>query len=596
MDIYSLLNMTLTNRSLLNTTRLNCSVANTTNCSYTESMAASKGAIYEISTEEQILNVIFLSIIGTVTICGNIIALHAFIVSPELKRNTYYFIASLCVSDLMIACLSIPSWLIIVKNNFKVPNSLMYFQSCLDIFCGTLSIMSLAMIGVERFICIKHALHYHRIMTTRRVFGIITSIIFYAGICTIINYFASAVYQAGTIYYTALQCCILLMAFVIPVSLKIFSYGNIYLEAKRQVAQINKHQTISLGSYVDSDIGTSSTDINEDTDSMGPRMGHSNSRVSWTTSPLAIRKGDLRDSTRDSIITSRSSSPESESLSNHETPTSPTTPLNVKLKGFFKCLNRKNGENLDYNENLNFMNNGDANQRKSVVSRQSTDMSVRSILKKKSSDEDDSYLMEMNFSKDEEKEVFLKENDDKRQRKAASMQEDLKKLFKTQKSVDSEEERSRASSLPASKLVRKSLDVNTLPSVKEERKGSSSPFLRRFRGESRGSVASSPSLSKRLTKQRRQEQKIRRFKKEIRAAKVVGLIMGTFLMCWLPFMIFIVLLILKKPPDISNIVIVVSLHYINSAINPILYVLLNKVYRKAVIKAFKKLKTHFHCD
>ena len=48
--------------------------------------------------------------------------------------------------------------------------------------------------------------------------------------------------------------------------------------------------------------------------------------------------------------------------------------------------------------------------------------------------------------------------------------------------------------------------------------------------------------------------------------------------------------------SMRSFVVAISLHYLNSAINPILYVMLNKVYRKAVVKAFKRLKYYFNCE
>ena len=608
-----------------------------------------------ISENERIINFAFLSIVAAVTVCGNIIALHAFIVTPELKRNTYYFIANLCVSDLMVACLSIPMWLWMVANNFQQPTPpwVVVFHSCLDIYCGTLSIMSLAMIGVERFICIKHALRYHQILTTRRVSVIIGLLMVYAGICTSINYLANNVYRTVSEIYTFLQCVILLMAFVVPVSMKIFSYGNIYQEAKRQIAEINKHQSIGLIESYDDDVGDNGSnfvDIN-DNDSAIIRMEHSasrNSRVSWTASPLARRRKENEDGTdkqRDSIATGRGCSPNSEDLSSQESLDSSKTTFKKSIRAFFRVKSCCRGDAyhqkhhrcqfFDSNENLDKSLPIPLHQQSCTMNRQNTNTSIKSILKKKSSDEDESsYLMEVTFDAKKDKPIPPGNQEQclssgnggkpttlttkKKLRKAASVQETQKNiLLIAQKSTNSEQskdvsnnscdtqERIRALSCPANKSARQSLEVSSSSSngiglfqkqrqdhkEQEPRKGSSSPFLRRFRGES-----NSPSLnSKRLNKQRRHEQKVRRFKKEIRAAKVVGFIMGTFLVCWTPFMVFIVLAITGfNGFDMRSLSVAVSLHYLNSAINPILYVMLNKVYRKAVVKAFKRLKRYFH--
>ena len=110
------------------------------------------------------------------------------------------------------------------------------------------------------------------------------------------------------------------------------------------------------------------------------------------------------------------------------------------------------------------------------------------------------------------------------------------------------------------------------------------------------SPAASPLISrkgnnnKKTSEQKRQEQKIHRFKKELRAAKVVALIMGTFLVCWTPFNVLILCYAFNMEASMRSIMISKLLHYTNSAINPILYVVLNKVYRSAVVKVIKKFK------
>lgn len=75
--------------------------------------------------------------------------------------------------------------------------------------------------------------------------------------------------------------------------------------------------------------------------------------------------------------------------------------------------------------------------------------------------------------------------------------------------------------------------------------------------------------------------------KERRAAQVLGIIMGVFILCWVPF--FLVYIILPFCPSccLSNVIIDILtwLGYINSALNPIIYTIFNLDFRRA----FKKL-------
>jgi len=257
------------------------------------------------------------------------------------------------------------------------------------------------------------------------------------------------------------------------------------------------------------------------------------------------------------------------------------------LKGKIRelvCFGRNNTNDSTKCENENSDEQRPKRSLPRLTSRQSTDSSIKSILKKKSRDEE-SYLINTSGEisrKEKARSVFIKS---------------VTSLEESSNEGEDNAERNRSISCPYSKQMRKSLDINGLPDQKESRNGSSSPFLRRFRGSSKGSETNSPSVIRRnREKQKRQEQKIRRFKKELRAAKVVGLIMGTFLTCWMPFMFFILLNILNKSFKMIFLMIAIDLHYLNSAINPVLYVLLNKVYRNAVMKVFKKIKGRLHWE
>lgn len=75
--------------------------------------------------------------------------------------------------------------------------------------------------------------------------------------------------------------------------------------------------------------------------------------------------------------------------------------------------------------------------------------------------------------------------------------------------------------------------------------------------------------------------------KERRAARTLGIIMGVFILCWVPFFILYIITPFCPTCCVSDVLMdfLTWLGYINSALNPIIYTIFNLDYRRA----FKKL-------
>ncbi|KAG0413435.1 hypothetical protein HPB47_009419 [Ixodes persulcatus] len=78
--------------------------------------------------------------------------------------------------------------------------------------------------------------------------------------------------------------------------------------------------------------------------------------------------------------------------------------------------------------------------------------------------------------------------------------------------------------------------------------------------------------------------------KERRAARVLGIVMGVFVLCWLPFFLMYVILPFCADCYISTKTVnfITWLGYVNSALNPVIYTVFNNDFRKAFLRILCK--------
>ncbi|CAN7937104.1 unnamed protein product [Ixodes hexagonus] len=78
--------------------------------------------------------------------------------------------------------------------------------------------------------------------------------------------------------------------------------------------------------------------------------------------------------------------------------------------------------------------------------------------------------------------------------------------------------------------------------------------------------------------------------KERRAARVLGIVMGVFVLCWLPFFLMYVILPFCAHCHISTRTVnfITWLGYVNSALNPVIYTVFNNDFRKAFLRILCK--------
>lgn len=100
-----------------------------------------------------------------------------------------------------------------------------------------------------------------------------------------------------------------------------------------------------------------------------------------------------------------------------------------------------------------------------------------------------------------------------------------------------------------------------------------------------GKIKECPVIEVKPPKPRDPEREKRRLarKKEKRATLILGLIMGSFIACWLPFFFLYIVKPLFPNLEIPGqaFAVVFWLGYMNSALNPVIYTVFNKDFRRA---------------
>lgn len=179
------------------------------------------------------VSTIALAVVMVFALLGNTLVCFAFYRSTNLRCVTNVFIVSLAMTDILVASVSIPIWLVIQNteciNTYQLCDPiLMAFWKCLDILFSTASIMNLCAISCDRYIAITSPLRYSQIITKTRAMIALICLWSYSITIATINIH-------GGIYYPVL---VFVVSFLLPLSVMIYSYSRIFLAALRQARRI----------------------------------------------------------------------------------------------------------------------------------------------------------------------------------------------------------------------------------------------------------------------------------------------------------------------------------------------------------------------
>jgi hypothetical protein len=190
---------------------------------------------------ENIVGALFVGLLMLATLFGNFLVWASFITFRELRTKCNYFIISLAVADIMVALLAMPFWFILqlepdLKNYTMLDSRSMQFWSCIDILCGTASIMNLLAVSADRHLAITAPYKYHEFLTSLRAIFIICFVWVYAITISLLNLAKGIIPDKGYHYLVSTTSLIL------PLAAMVIMYARIYMVARRQARIINLHQ------------------------------------------------------------------------------------------------------------------------------------------------------------------------------------------------------------------------------------------------------------------------------------------------------------------------------------------------------------------
>ncbi|XP_031558800.1 alpha-1A adrenergic receptor-like [Actinia tenebrosa] len=199
-----------------------------------------------IQTAEAIISATFICVLIIFTLLANIFVCFATLRFDCIRPLTNYFIVNLCIADILIAVISMPVYVLVqVYGNNAIQillgGKFLSFWGCMDIFCGTASILSLSCISVDRYLAITRPLKYVRCMTWRRGFVMIIAVWCYAGTVAFLRQPMTYNQNQRKVY----ALFVFAASFLLPLIVIVVSYSKIFCVAQKHARDIVRRSSIS---------------------------------------------------------------------------------------------------------------------------------------------------------------------------------------------------------------------------------------------------------------------------------------------------------------------------------------------------------------
>ena len=190
-------------------------------------------------------------LIMVVAVFGNILTIVAVFKEYHLRKLGNSFIVSLAVTDLLLAVIVIPLFVVDELEHVVLGDILCAVHGNFDIMLSTVSILNITCISIDRYIAITDPLHYSTRMTRKVAGSLISCTWLVPGILFTLYYFLGIPFahmenkKCSVILFGMMHLIFLVWTWFVPTLMMLVAYGVIFRVARKHEAQVTELRQIS---------------------------------------------------------------------------------------------------------------------------------------------------------------------------------------------------------------------------------------------------------------------------------------------------------------------------------------------------------------
>ncbi|XP_043288011.1 dopamine D2-like receptor isoform X2 [Venturia canescens] len=196
---------------------------------------------------------LILIVVPCLTLFGNVLVILAVVRERTLQTVTNYFIVSLALADLLVAVLVMPfAVYVLVNGSWSLPGFVCDFYIAMDVTCSTSSIFNLVAISIDRYIAVTQPIKYAKHKNNRRVW--LTILLVWAISAAIgspivlgLNNTPDRIPDLCLFYNTDFIIYSSLSSFYIPCIIMVFLYWSIFKALRNRARKQRASRKPNLG-------------------------------------------------------------------------------------------------------------------------------------------------------------------------------------------------------------------------------------------------------------------------------------------------------------------------------------------------------------